>query len=103
MPETVAEVLAEMMRDTGHNAAQRWYIGRITSAHAAEVAAIRTDERMKYADFIEPKIHEIEEKDATIEALQADVGRHHVRCDCGCPSRHEDTVNICCDCGGYRP
>ena len=38
---------------------------------------------------------------AVLERHRAEQTRR--RCECGTPSGHVDTLDFCCDCGGYKP
>lgn len=41
---------------------------------------------------------------AAMKALHDRIRRLEVKkCECDNPSGHADTVDFCCDCGGYRP
>ena len=81
---TADEALAEMLqvkRDGGghYDCCGEWH-----AALSSELAALRL------------RVGELEEE-------ARNQSRMDRRCSCGNPSVQADSVDVCCDCGGYRP
>lgn len=101
---TAAEAIAEMRGMAQVTATwkhPKWALDQWADAIEAELAG-KSAEIVWLTHAKNGWRHTSATKDARIKELEAE--RDYRRpCRCDNASGHEDTVNICCDCGGYRP